>query len=131
MTVRVTIQGIQEAQQRNQRQIAELRPTGALGRAVQYATATLQRHAIGVTHVDTGSLRASHRMRLEAGGLRGVIYIDPGSVNPRSGRKPSIYGVTEHERGGSHAFYDRTVAEAGSQTMKQAGDLVKVAVERA
>ena len=129
MAVTMTIEGIQEAQQRNQRMIAELKPAGALGRAVQYATGTLQRHAIGITHVDTGSLRASHRMRIE--GTRGTIFIDPSSTNPRSGSKPAIYGLHEHARGGSHAFYARTVAEAGPQTMKQAADMVHVALERA
>jgi hypothetical protein len=128
MAVTMTIKGLQEAQQANQRRLAELKPTGALGRAIQYATATLQRHAIGVTHVDTGSLRASHRMRLEAGGLRGVIYIDPSAVNPRSGQKTSVYGPHEHARGGSHAFYARTVSEAGPQVEKQAGNLVRVAL---
>lgn len=128
MAVSMTIRGLQEAQQANQRRLAELKPSGALGRAVQYATATLQRHAIGVTHVDTGSLRASHRMRLEAGGLRGVIYIDPSAVNPRSGQKTSVYGPAEHARGGSHAFYARTVAEAGPQVEKQAGMTVRVAL---
>lgn len=130
MPVPLTIKGLQEAQQANQRRLAELKPSGALGRAVQYATATLQRHAIGITHVDTGSLRASHRMRLEAGGLRGVIYIDPSAVNPRSGQKTSIYGPVEHARGGSHAFYARTVAEAGPQVEKQAGNMVRVALVR-
>lgn len=130
MPVSLTIKGLQEAQQANQRRLAELKPSGALGRAVQYATATLQRHAIGITHVDTGSLRASHRMRLEAGGLRGVIYIDPSAVNPRSGQKTSIYGPVEHARGGSHAFYARTVAEAGPQVEKQAGNMVRVALVR-
>jgi hypothetical protein len=125
----VTIKGVQEAQQRNQRVIAELKPAGAMGRAVQYATATLQRYAIGITHVDTGSLRASHRMSIS--GTRGTIYIDPGSTNPRSGNKPSIYGLVEHARGGSHAFYGRTIAEAGPQAVKQASDMIKVAVERA
>lgn len=130
MAVKLTIRGLQEAQQANQRRLAELKPSGALGRAVQYATATLQRHAIGITHVDTGSLRASHRMRLEAGGLRGVIFIDPGAVNPRSGQKTSVYGPHEHARGGSHAFYARTVSEAGPSVEKQAGMMVRVALVR-
>lgn len=126
--VKLTIKGLQEAQQANQRRLAELKPSGALGRAVQYATAATQRYAIGITHVDTGSLRASHLVRLEAGGLRGVIYIDPNAVNPRSGLKTSVYGPTEHARGGSHAFYERTVAEAGPQIEKQAGNMVRVAL---
>jgi hypothetical protein len=48
---------------------------------------------------------------MELKGLRGRIYIDPASVNPRSKQKPSIYGYYENKRGGEHAFYDRTVEE--------------------
>lgn len=130
MAVTMTIKGLQQAQQNNQRRLAELKPSGAMGRAIKFATASAQRVAIGVTHVDTGSLKASHRMRLEAGGLRGVIYIDPGAVNPRSGQKPAIYGLGEHARGGSHAFYEVTVQTAGPLIENQAGNMVRVALVR-
>ena len=106
----VTIQGIQEAQRANQQIIVALQPSGALGRAIQYATAQAHRYAVGITHVDTGALRASHRM--EFTGLRGVVYIDQGSINP-NGARPGVYGPIEHARGGSHAFYARTAHEAG------------------
>jgi hypothetical protein len=44
----------------------------------------------------------------------GRIYIDPTAVNPR-GQRPEEYGVYEHARGGSHAFYERTIKERGEQ----------------
>src|SRR5512145_1695553 len=103
------IKGLQEAQAANKRQIAATRPSGTLGRAVLYATTKLHRYAVAITHVwvyKGGGLRASQRMKLEQGGLRGRIYIDPSAVNPR-GQKPSIYGPIEEARGGSHAFYYR------------------------
>lgn len=116
----MTIEGIQEAQDDNLRAIAALKPEGALGRMVQSVATDLHRHAVSITHVDTGALRASHRIQISNGGLRGMIYIDAGSRNPRSKQKPSVYGAYEHARGGTHAFYDRTLAEAGNPAVDRA-----------
>jgi hypothetical protein len=113
MSDKLGITGLQEALYDNQKRIAALRPSSAYGRAIRDVTVRLQRYAIGITHVwpdKGGGLRASHRMEVKE--LRGRIYIDPGAVNPR-GQKPSIYGPYEEARGGSHAFYNRTVDEAG------------------
>lgn len=131
MAYNVTITGVQEAQAANLRRIAALKPGGAFGQAIQYAAATLHRYAVGITHVDTGTLRASHRIRMESGGLRAVIYIDAGAVNPRSGQRASVYGPHEHARGGSHAFYARTVSEAGPAVIKQVADMVDIAIQTA
>lgn len=118
MSDRVSIEGIQEAQRANLRAIATMKLQGRLGRALQMAMAELHRYAVSITHVWIvwgGALRASHRVGLptltENYG-RGEIFIDPAAMNPR-GQRPSIYGVYEHARGGEHAFYDRTVKEAG------------------
>lgn len=119
----VKIWGIQEAQRDNEKRIANLRPAGSFGRAIQYATIQAHRYAASITHVDTGGLRAAHRM--SATGLRGMIYIDPdASYISRSGKrkKPSQYGPIEHERGGKHAFYARTYAEAGTHITRAAGE---------
>lgn len=131
--VKLTITGLQEAQAANLRMIAEVKPSGALGRAVKYALTELHRHAVAITHVDTGSLRASHRMRYEEAGAsaRGEIYIDPAAVNPRTHKRPAEYGVYEHDRGGSHAFYDRTRDEAGPKIEREMAQLIEVAVMRA
>lgn len=109
--MKVTIQGLQQAQEANLHNIAMMKPSGALGRMVQYATVAAHRYAVAITHVDTGALRASHRMRVS--GSRGEIYIDPAARNPWSGMLTSRYGPTEHRRGGSHAFYERTDREYG------------------
>lgn len=115
MDVDVTLKGVQKAQDENVRRIAALRPSGAAGRMVRDTTAELHRYTVAITHVwkyKGGGLKASHRMQVR--GLEGRIYIDPTAVNPR-GQRPVDYGPHEHARGGSHAFYARTIAERGPQ----------------
>lgn len=120
--VSMTITGLQEVQDLNIRLIAAMKPSGGLGRAVKYATTEAHRYAVAITHVDTGALRASHRMEIE--GLRGIISIDPTAKNPRSKALTSEYGVVEHERGGQHAFYERTVKERGGKISQRAARFV-------
>jgi len=118
MTEPVSIQGLQEALYANQKRIAALKTEGAFGKFVKNATISLQRYAIGITHVwwdRGGGLRASHRMELT--GMRGRIYLDPNAVNPR-GQRPAVYGPYEEARGGTHAFYQRTVSEAWPDSVK-------------
>lgn len=112
----LSIKGLQEAQRDNQRRIAMFKPHGEIQGAIKDATIGAQRYAINITHVDTGSLRASHRMKIQ--GLHGYVYIDPRAVNPRSGQRPVIYGFYENKRGGEHAFYDRTVEEYGGEVVE-------------
>jgi len=120
-----TLEGAQEVQARNLRRIANLRPEGEAGEAVRDAAVALHRHAVQITHVGKyvggGALKNSHRMSVSD--LESLIYIDPSVVSPRRGKrkyKPAIYGVYEHERGGEHAFYDRTLNEIGGQVKAQA-----------
>lgn len=124
--VRLTIRGIQEAQAANNQAMAALRPAGALGRAVQWGTAESHRYCVTITHVDTGALRASHRMSFDEGRgwARGRIAIDASSVNPH-GHKPAEYGPIEHARGGSHAFYARTKEERGQHILRGMADIVR------
>lgn len=121
--IRVTISGLQQMQSRNDRRIARLRSNSDLGRAIQGATAEAHRYAVAVTHVDTGSLRASHRM--EVNGLHGRVYLAPEAINPRSRQKTAVYGYYEHERGGEHAFYERTVNERGAFIRQRWGVAIK------
>ena len=120
MSPDITIAGIQEAQQGNLELIASLEPRGGLGRAVQYATIEAERYSVAVTHVKTGALRASHRIDLN--GLRGRVYVDPSSINPRTGERPADYARDEMKRGGSHAFYERTYNEAGRKIAEAAAN---------
>lgn len=122
-----SIQGIQETQQANLRQVAAMQPSGRFGEMIRQATLAAQRYAVMITHVDTGTLRASHRV--EVMGLRGQIYIDPVSISPKGGR-PAVYGVAEHNRGGSHAFYARTESEAGERIAQSAIEGIRMEFER-
>lgn len=124
--VKLSITGIQQAQERNLRAIAALSPVGALGRAVKLGTIEAHRYAVAITHVDTGSLKSSHRMDVNS--LRGIVYPDAGATNPRSGRAVSDYAKWEHRRGGSHAFYARVESERGAQIARSMGHIVKVGV---
>ena len=115
----LTIQGLQEAQQDNLRMVAALQPRSGLGQAVHVATVYLHRAVVANTHVDTGSLRASHRMDFSFGSEpEGVIHIDEAGKNPRSGQRTAIYGPAEENRGGEYEFYGMTFeqeAEAAGQ----------------
>jgi hypothetical protein len=133
-TPQLTLEGAQEVQARNLRRIANMKPEGAAGEAVRDASIALHRHAVQITHVGKytggGALKNSHRIRIE--GLEAAIYIDPAVVSPRrSGKRkyrPVVYGVYEHERGGEHAFYDRTIDEIGGQVSARASRHIMEAV---
>lgn len=110
--VDMRIYGLQEAQAGNQQMLMASRPQGEFGEAIDYVVKHALAYAIRVTHVDRGWLKASHRGR--RAGLKGAVYIAPMGGDD----DPAEYGPYEHARGGSHAFYDRTVDEAGDQIIK-------------
>ena len=125
---KLTLKGLEAAQDVNKRRIGALQPSSDLGRAVQYAVLELQRYAKSITHIDTSALQASHLG--EVYGTRGRIYINPSAINPR-GQRPETYGPYEQARGGSHAFYDRTVDERGPGVIDEVGRRIMFAVESA
>jgi hypothetical protein len=51
-------------------------------------------------------------------GMRGIVYIDPNATNPRSKEHTADYGLIEHARGGTHAFYARVEQEDGRRISK-------------
>lgn len=118
---RMWIEGAQEAQEANLRAIAQLRPSGSLGSAAQMVGAELLRGSITLTHVETGALKSSHRMMmfLEATRARSEVFIDQAVVNPR-GERPAEYGPHEHDRGGSHAFYELAAQVYGEAALSRA-----------
>ena len=119
----VTIRGIQAAQRANAQLIAAVSPDGAFGRAIREATAAVHRYAVSISHVDTGAMKASHRMQIR--GLEGRVSLDQTARNPRSRVPTHEYGAHEHQRGGSHAFYERTYHEAGPGIARQAIQTVR------
>lgn len=119
----LSIQGLQEVQDANNKAMAAMRPSGAFGRGIQYATATIHRYVLSIAHVDTGAMRAAQRQEIKKN--RGRIYTDPGARNPRSGVPPAEYIVYEEARGGGHAVYTRAVEEAGPRAASQAESIIK------
>jgi hypothetical protein len=127
---KLSIEGLQEAQKANLKAINALKPSGALGRAVQFMSSAAHRAAVFNTPWDTGSLRASHRIKLK--GDRGIIYIDPGASNPRSRTPPHEYGQYLHDqgmipgiRGGIRAFYAYTEQTQGDAILKQGAKMIE------
>jgi hypothetical protein len=112
-----TIRGLQEAQRGNLKLIAALKPGGALDEAVRIGTIAAHRYSVIETHVDTGALKASHRILIA--GRKGTVYLDPSAGNPRTLQLTSQYGVHEHDRGGEHAFYEKTFVRHGNKIADQ------------
>ena len=48
------------------------------------------------------------------------IFIDPSATNRRTKQRPAEYGLFEEARGGSHAFYTRTVEERAPEAFERA-----------
>lgn len=126
MAINLTIAGLQKAQSDNLRMIAALHPT-RLARGVQVALTDLERYAVSISHVDTGALRASHRMRIELGAndALGTLFIDPSAVNPRSNQRVADYAPAEHARGDTHAFYERTYDYEGDRALALAAAAIE------
>ncbi len=122
-----TIQGIQEEQARNLQRIADIKPSGAIGQAVRDALVVTHAYVVDITHVDTGALRAAHRMDYaeEADAATGRISIDESAVNPND-QRPAEYGLYEHARGGEHAFYARGISEAGYGAIADSGQALAI-----
>jgi len=125
--IKLTITGLQKAQDRMNRMVAALQPQGAMGEAIRFGSAAAHRYAVQITHVDTGTLRAAHRETLDLGRLRAVIDVKP-ARNPRTGESARDYGKIEHDRGGTHAFYKRTETEAGARILGEMVRIVKTGV---
>ncbi len=126
--MKFTIEGLVEAQNANRYAMLALRPSGKLGQAVKDATVRLHRYATNITHVITGSLQSAHRMGYTetANSAIGEIYLAGDVTNSESGVLVSIYGPVEHDRGGSHAFYERTFEEDQDEAV---GVIVKLVEE--
>ena len=93
--------------------VYKLRPDNLMGRLVKRLIVRSHAHAVKITHVDTSALKNSHLMELDLKTKEayGRIYISRNTRNPIHGEPPYQYGVEEHDRGGSHAFYQRTFQE--------------------
>jgi len=89
---------------------------GAFSTYIKESLEEMRDYAEGITHRRTGTLAGSHRVYYDASHQRGEISPDPTVMQPRSrGRWRSVsdYAAAEHGRGGSHAYYERTLNEFG------------------
>lgn len=105
--ITVRAQGIEQAKQMLRRAERAVTPRGALGTGIRKGLTLLQIYAAGITHRDTGTLSAAHLIQYASG--KGYVYPSPYAINPKSRKPASYYGPFEEARGGSHAFYRRTV----------------------
>jgi hypothetical protein len=83
---------------------------------IEEALEDLTHYAASITHRETGNLAESHMWSYDSHRMKGQIFINPRSVWLQGNstiRWPKIYGPYEHARGGSHAFYERTMKERG------------------
>lgn len=119
-----TIADIQRFTRKYTEAVYQLKPTGMMGRLVKRLLVGSHSYAVSITHVDTSALKNSHIMELDltAKEAFGSISISRRTRNPLHGEPPYIYGVEEHDRGGPHAFYERTFKE---KTLADARKLLK------
>jgi hypothetical protein len=127
---RVQIEGLKELQAYNERLMAGLRGP-FLNKAVRDTTLGAHKYAKSITHVVTGTLRASHRMEIVSARQQGIISIDRSARNPYNGGMPYEYGVYEHDRGDDHAFYARTVSEYGDTALRSGVEILMGSVRNA
>lgn len=103
------IQGLEETQRRLVALADEVRASGGLEGIIASGTLRAHAYATKVVHVLTGRLKNSLHPRVHTRGnnVHGVV------------RTNVLYAPYEHARGGSHAFFDRTVKEEGKAIVKQ------------
>ncbi len=116
---------IQKIQMFQRHILEQIQPQGAYGKAIKGMAVLGQNYAMRVTHVDTGALKNTHMVEVE--GLQGSIHIDP-YARRGDGRSPAQYGPHEHNRGGGHDFYKRTVDEQGQQIGMQGLSILTEAI---
>lgn len=99
----VEIKGLKETQRRLEKALQAISAGGGLEAIIAKATLRAHRYATSITHVDTGRLKNSHFPSIQTRGneVYGVVGNN------------TAYAMFEHDRGGDHAFYERTVKEEG------------------
>ena len=123
------IQEAREAQKHALRILRENRKGGWLDGAIRRALFSAHYYAQIITHFDTTALRRSHipEMNYQRDHIQGRLFINRSTRNPKHGESPYKYGIVEHDRGGSHAFYERTFEKLvrDRQLEKIAGGLTR------
>lgn len=91
-------------------------PGGARHSSVEVVGRHFLRHAMLITHRWSGGLASGHRLSVEK--PSSIILHTVGS-NPWTGEPIENYAGIEEARGGSHAFYRRTIAEVGDVAARE------------
>lgn len=122
MDLKINVKGVQEFQVANLRYIRALEPTGVLDEATRDGIVALQRFQAGITHVDTGALRGSRRVRFTRNSAE--LFTSSTASNPRTGTPVLQYDDPEEMRGGGHANWQNTFEQAGPRIAQ--GMIVKL-----
>jgi len=95
---------------------------GAFSQLVRETLEEMRDYAEAITHIYTGALASSHRVDYDANHQRGEVFVDPNVMQHRArrpARSVASYAAAEHARGGSHAFYQRTLDEFGESVVRR------------
>ena len=117
--LKLSIQGVQRAQYAALQVVRAVKPEGALGRAVKFLATGTHMRLVTLTHVDTGTLRASELIRMD-NLLHYTVYNNPAARNPRSRAYAASYASIEEARGGSHAAWQQTYEYAAASLAPRA-----------
>lgn len=103
--ISVSTAGLAELQTEVQRLALAVstKPGGGLRNDLLLTLLQLQRYALGIVHVDTGRLKNSIFTEIEAHGNDLIGHVATNVA----------YAPFEERRGGSHAFFARTVRDEG------------------
>ena len=107
--VKVEVEGLKEAQDRLTRLAQRLGSGAGVEAIMARAMLRAHRYATMIVHVDTGRLKNSLFPRLSR--APNTIYAVVGTN--------VVYAPFEHARGGTHAFFQRTIDEEGAAIMAQ------------
>lgn len=119
--IEIEIRGLRETQERMERLLEAVSAQGDLEGIVAKGTLRAHRYVVGITHVISGRLKNSHFPRVQVAGnqVYGVVGTNV------------VYAPIEHNRGGTHAFYARTVAEDGAGIVAMMEHDIAQAAQRA
>lgn len=104
---------------------------GLMKETIEGILEDLTNYAESITHVETGTLAGAHMWEYDSHKMQGRIFIDPtrakyegpaviwnvGIMTVSRVQYAAQYGFFEHERGGEHAFYERTYKERAPEVM--------------
>lgn len=107
--IQVEIEGLRETQEGLTRILQRVGAGPGMAAIMARATLRAHRYTSAIVHVDTGRLKNSLFPTVQK--TRNTVY---GIVGTNV-----VYAPYEHARGGSHAFFERTIDEEGVNIARQ------------